>query len=549
MRTAKWRARFDRMHFLNKVRLIYSLIIMVPILLLECFVWFTSSNFIREQQMLEVRDSIERNFQDIQNQMEQCERSLLYLSSNTIMKEFLITEDNEYMKRLELSENVGPLVYNSLLSTRGFSKIQIFSEKHFGVSYDLFKNDSEVKDADWYKKTEETGKTLWWYGGEQFFITRCIKDPVTEKELGIIRIDLRREVLEDSFGMFLDMPLEISLLKEGEEFYHYTGTGEIQEAGYEKVMDMETSGWQIRYTVGREYFSAMLHPRIIISLFITMCLLACAWMLVNHSTKYLLNRLYRIIEEVKKVKDNNFEIEVDESSGDEIGELAESINRMLKKIRMLIDEVYKSELDKKNLELDLLQSKINPHFLYNNLSAINWIAIENGEDRIYQITTQMATFYRTALNRGVNVDRLEVEAENIKAYLNLQLYAHDDSFEVEYHIEEKVLDIRIPIFIMQPLVENAIEHGIDTLREEKGKISIRIFQDDDWLVISIWDNGKALYREIGTTVMDRESFGYGVRNVDKRIRLQCGESSGVEIRADESGTTSLIRLKKNAMII
>ena len=89
-------------------------------------------------------------------------------------------------------------------------------------------------------------------------------------------------------------------------------------------------------------------------------------------------------------------------------ELARNINKMLRKIQTLIDEVYKSKLDKKSLELDLLQSKINPHFLYNNLSAINWIAIEKGEDRIYEITTELATFYRTALNKGINVDHLNV---------------------------------------------------------------------------------------------------------------------------------------------
>lgn len=222
---------------------------------------------------------------------------------------------------------------------------------------------------------------------------------------------------------------------------------------------------------------------------------------------------------------------------------------MLKKIRMLIEEVYKSELDKKNLELNLLQSKINPHFLYNNLSAINWIAIEKGEDRIYEITTQMATFYRTALNRGVNIDRLRVEIDNIMSYIKLQLYAHEDSFQAEYEIEEALLDTRIPIFIMQPLVENAIEHGIDTLREDKGKIRIHIFSEDVWLVIHIWDNGKELFGQIGDSELNSEEFGYGVSNVDKRIKLLCGESSGVKIRADKTGTTSEIRLKKDTIVL
>ena len=183
--------------------------------------------------------------------------------------------------------------------------------------------------------------------------------------------------------------------------------------------------------------------------------------------------MYQIIDQVKKVKDGNFEIQIAESSQDEIGELARNINKMLRKIQTLIDEVYKSKLDKKSLELDLLQSKINPHFLYNNLSAINWIAIEKGEDRIYEITTELATFYRTALNKGINVDLLNVDVETIKAYVKLQLMAHDEGFDVEYKIEPSLLDEMVPIFILQPLVENAVQHGIHDCMET-GKIRMSI---------------------------------------------------------------------------
>lgn len=543
----EWKSKFKKMHFLNKMCLIYSLIIMIPILILECFVLISSSNFIREQQTLEVKETIERNFQDIQNQMGQCEKLLLYLSSNTMLKEFLAADDSEYMKLLQLSKNVGPLIYNSVLSTQYFSKIQIYSEKHFGISYDLFKNNAEVRSARWYQDTEKNNKTLWWYEEGDFFITRCIRDSVTEKELGVVRIDLTDEFLGKSFNMFSQMPISVWLLDNGVGFYHYTNTEDIDNTGYVDTLDMKYSKWQVKYSVSTDYFSALFHPRIIISLVIVISLLGLAWVLINYSTKSLLKYLYRIIDGVKKVRDDNFEIEIDESSGDEIGELARSINQMLGKIRMLIDEVYKSELNRKSLELNLLRSKINPHFLYNNLSAINWIAIEKGEKQIYEITTQLATFYRTALNRGVNIDKLRVETENIKAYIKLQLLAHENSFYVEYDIDETILDQRIPIFIMQPLVENAIEHGTDTLRGERGRINIQIFSENGFLIIKIKDNGKELYKKIGCSIMGREKFGYGVSNVDERVKLLCGESSGVIIQACDMGTTSEIYLKNSIL--
>lgn len=544
----KMKNKFIRMPFLNKVRLIYSLIILIPILILECFVWFTSSNFVREQQLAEVKGMIERNTQDLENEMEQCEKSLLYLSSNVMLGEFLSTDDTEYMKLLELSETVAPLVYNSLLSTQNFAGIQIYSPENFGISKDLFKNDAEVLEEEWYIQTASVKKTLWWYD-ETFFITRSVRDPVTEENLGVIRVDLKDDMIRQCLDVFSTLPARIEVEAEGRVLFRYQNNDKISDIGYEETASLGDSGIEVHYMIGAQHFSTFLHPRIIVSLLIVAALLVSAWFLVDRSTKYLLRHLYRVIDGVKAVRDENFEIEVDESSGDEIGELAKSINRMLKKIRMLIDEMYKAELEKKGLELEVLQAKINPHFLYNNLSAINWIAIENGEDRIYEIATQMAAFYRTALNRGVNVDCLRVEVENIRAYVSLQLYAHDDSFDVEYDIDENLMDVKIPIFIMQPLVENAIEHGIDTLRAERGRIQIGISEEDQYIMIKVHDNGKELYQKIGEDVMPRENFGYGVRNVDKRIRLLCGSSCGVTIYADAAGTMSGIKLKREIMVL
>ena len=115
------------------------------------------------------------------------------------------------------------------------------------------------------------------------------------------------------------------------------------------------------------------------------------------------------------------------------------------KYKTLIDEVYKSKLDKKAWNWICFSQRLTRIFFYNNLSAINWIAIEKGEDRICEITTELGTFYRTALNKGINVDHLNVEVENIKAYVKLQLMAHDEGFDVEYKIESSLLDEMVPI--------------------------------------------------------------------------------------------------------
>ena len=202
------------------------------------------------------------------------------------------------------------------------------------------------------------------------------------------------------------------------------------------------------------------------------------------------------------------------------------------------------EIERQSIELDLLQAKINPHFLYNNLSAINWLALDCGQDRIYEITTEMATFYRTALNRGKNVDRLSVEIANIRSYVNLLQISHENSFDIEYDIEEGLLDDIIPIFILQPLVENAVEHGIDQLRAKRGILRISGYTEGGYLVLSVFDNGTALYDKSGKGAMQISEYGYGTSNVHRRIQILCGEDCGLTVSADEEGTTASIKLKE-----
>lgn len=547
----KVKKKFVKLSFLNKVRISYTLLVMLPVLILEVFVFFSSTNFIREQQRLQASETIERNHLNIENQMKMCEKSVLYVACNSTLKDFLVLGDKDYIKRNQTISNVNNLIYNAWLSNSYFSKMQVYSEKKIPNNNAVFKDISEESDRTWYDASLDTTATLWWYKDGRYYITRRIAAELPEKVYGVLRAEVKEKLFSDSISMFSEMPAEI-IIKNGEELLLDCCNEKAvidDQKDYEEIRDLKETGWKIIYRIDRSYFSSAFHPRIILSVVIVGLLLAAGFVAVNKSTQSLLRYLYQVIDDVKKVKDGNFSIQIKESSQDEIGELAKSINKMLQKIQTLIDEVYKSKLDKKSLELNLLQSKINPHFLYNNLSAINWIAIENGEDRIYEITTQLATFYRTALNKGINVDRLSVEVENIKAYVNLQLIAHEDGFDVEYNIEEGLMNEMIPIFIMQPLVENSIEHGIDRLREERGKICIEISANKEEIVIWIRDNGKELYRKIGQGKMPREEFGYGVSNVDKRICLLCGEKYGVDIFADKTGTTSQIRLRRDLITL
>ena len=151
---------------------------------------------------------------------------------------------------------------------------------------------------------------------------------------------------------------------------------------------------------------------------------------------------------------------------DEIGKLIHTFNSMLKRIRSLIDEAYVQKLKAKEYQLNALRAQINPHFLYNTLSLISARAIIAEQTEISETVQLLTLFYRTSLNKGQDITTIRNELENIKAYISIQLILTNHSFLVEYQLEEALLELPIPCLILQPIVENAIEHGLRSSRRQ-----------------------------------------------------------------------------------
>ena len=197
----------------------------------------------------------------------------------------------------------------------------------------------------------------------------------------------------------------------------------------------------------------------------------------------------------------------------------------------------------KEYEMKALQAQINPHFLYNSLSLINWKAIEANEKDISKITLALSKFYRTALNKGNNVLPLEDEISNVKSYLDIQLMMHDYEFDVEMDIDERMYYYDTPNLILQPLIENAIDHGVDLKTEGRGKIIIRGWSEGETMYLSVEDNGVGMEEEVAKTIITQKSKGYGVRNVNERIKLIYGQEYGLDIKSKVGeGTTITVKL-------
>ena len=178
-----------------------------------------------------------------------------------------------------------------------------------------------------------------------------------------------------------------------------------------------------------------------------------------------------------------------------------------------------------------LVAKFDPHFLYNTLSLINWKALAAGEEDISRMTLALSTFYRTALNRGRNVLQVETELSNTRAYLEIQSMLHDGDFDYEIEAQTEILQCESLNLILQPLVENAIHHGIEEKTDGRGKITVRGWKEDNCVWFMVEDNGVGMEQEVADKILTMESKGYGVRNVDERIRLCYGEKYAMKVES------------------
>lgn len=256
-------------------------------------------------------------------------------------------------------------------------------------------------------------------------------------------------------------------------------------------------------------------------------------------------RLTGIVSRIGEGRDTSVENELAKYSGgrDEIGILIESVEEMLVRLKKLETEIYNEKIAHKDLEMRALQAQINPHFLYNSLSIINWKALDAEALEVSEITLMLAEFYRTTLNKGSGIITVDGEIRNIRSYLNIQLVMHDNDFQVKWDIDEKALEWKMPKLVLQPIVENALEHGLD-LKEDGDKImDVRVSIEDGELVLVVRDNGVGMSQEKADSLIYYNSRGYGIKNVHERIKLLYGENHIFRITSREGiGTEVYIRI-------
>lgn len=251
------------------------------------------------------------------------------------------------------------------------------------------------------------------------------------------------------------------------------------------------------------------------------------YLILKNSTK----RINRLIRVMSRIENDGLTTVVPNKNNDELGELEIRFNEMRSKINNLITETYQAENMKKEAQFVALQAQINPHFLYNTLDTINWMAINQDAYDVSSIITALSKFFRLTLNEGNEIITVKEEIEIVQQYLFIQKIRYDDDLDVQYDIDEHVLDCSAVKLTLQPLIENAFKHGIQ-LSERAGKIGIKaVMRDDGFVEMRVTDNGIGLKKQgLGLTNVSPDKSGFGLKNVLERLILHFGPESSIEIK-------------------
>lgn len=268
-------------------------------------------------------------------------------------------------------------------------------------------------------------------------------------------------------------------------------------------------------------------------LIILLAALILLCLLVYYVTTKLLSRMKSLHRAMKQVREGSLDVSLPVAGNDEFSQMAFSFNMMTGRLHELVETVYKSELLEREAELKALESQINPHFLYNTLATISWVARKAKVPDVTRISDSLAKFYRLVLNQGSSETLVEREIHMVKAYLQIQKFRFEDRFDVIFDLDEAIYEYATVKNILQPIVENALNHGIEPKRSH-GTIIIRGELEDNRIRLSVIDDGVGMKMSTARDVLEGRverttGSGYAVRNIKERLKTYYGEQHSFDI--------------------
>ncbi|NLY90712.1 MAG: sensor histidine kinase [Firmicutes bacterium] len=308
-------------------------------------------------------------------------------------------------------------------------------------------------------------------------------------------------------------------------------------------------GWKIIFSIDYDILQKENTTIRNVILVLSIILLGGAIYLSVHFSRKVSNPVQILCNSMKEVEEGNLEVSIRIRSMKEFNRLAASFNRMVEQIRNLMDNIYEVQQKKRQAELNALQAQINPHFLYNTLDSLRWLAKLHNIEEIAKIISALESLLRASISKTNDLIPIGEEIENVRNYLAIQSFRYGNNFSVTYMIDPAVTSYLTPRLILQPIVENAIYHGVGNI--VGGEIEIGVHSDSAGIIFEVLDNGPGIAPEKLKAITEgknknKDRFsGFGLMNVEERIRLYFDQDYEFAINnRDPRGTRVLIRIPR-----
>lgn len=499
-------------------------------------------------------------------QAEQLVSSLSNIANNkAILNAFQNTTITPYQRYSNYKDIIDPVIASLIVNNRTIKNLTFYTSNPLLVQRGTTTMPiTAIEDKKWFSELYD-GRVLWHSEENGVTFGAAIPLPSLYNKDVYTVIDLQVDT-NLFFDQFLSIPQPVILYVldgDGQMMYTKNDTESVSEIlahANERhllidktpycafVSCVATVGWKVILAVPEnEYLPDVQRVLITVMPIVTLCIVLS--ILLSHVlANSLSGRIVNLSQQIESVSKGNMDSSVETPYRDEIGTLTRQFNQMVKTLRSNIENLKAAERKEIEAESAALRAQINPHFLYNALSVISWNAIEQGAPDVAQSISALSKFFRTVLNRGESECTLQEEIDNVDSYLSIQQEMHAGGFEFHFSIPEDLLDSVIPSFILQPIAENAVLHGVDRENAVPGMILISARRDGEALLLNVANSGEAFRKEELEAILSTKRRGYGLRNVQERVIRLCGEGYGLSLLTPDKPFTTCVQLKIKALM-
>lgn len=528
-----------------------------------------TSSYIKEEILNNAEISMDESYRAINNIVSSAKDTALEIAINSTVQEALQTIENNAKEAEESIEELSKYLDEYPGSHLVYTSISIYVPEYKSDIH--HKNVYKYTNEKWLNNALDQPNSFLWSLhtiGQRTILrqAKCIYSSFDYKKIiGVIAIDINVNTIRPIANVANEVGNRLYLVDENgsisyplynydhipEEILKAEANGEFEiNDNLILVRKIKSTGWNLIKTISVSVINNRVNE-----IYKTILTLACSFALLSFGLALFFNKKFlqpvnRLANKMKGIQAGELSKITNGPRDGEVATLYSSYNLMIDRINKEINNNYLSQIREKDAELRALQAQINPHFLYNTLDSINWLALKYKANDISKMVISLSDMLRLSLNKGKNILTIKEELRQVESYIELQKVRYSNCFDYKIEFDEEILDRKILKMLLQPIVENAIIHGFEDI-EEGGFINIRVIDKKDSTYFEIENNGKLIdLDEINTRLANFDSDevrkGYGIINVNERIKALYGQEYGINylIRNDHTVAYFKIPLKE-----